>query len=310
MLRGRLVYLRPAERTDIPIFVRWLSDARTTENLALRSPLSIALEERWFEDLLDHHGRDRWHFVICLLADGRPVGSLDLHEIDYTNGGAGLGIQIGDPADRGQGYGGDALGVLIDFAFDRLRLERVWLDVYDGTRVPAGCTSASGSSTRRRSATASTGPAATTTSTGWRSSGPSGRSGGVGADRLAGARLNDPRAARGGRGPSAAGPRPRSPARSRRPAGRRGSSLRPERRTDPLAAARTSRSSPSRRRSGSGSRNRTHRSRPRSRAADEHRVDRPRGDERRLVDRRQLVARRPGLAPRSARRGRVRHPAR
>ena len=130
MLRGRLVYLRPAERSDIPLFVQWLSDARTTRNLALRSPLSVALEERWFDDLLEHHGRDRWHFVVCLLADGRPVGSLDLHEIDLTSGGGGLGIQVGDPADRSKGYGGDALRVLIDFAFDQLRLERVWLDVY------------------------------------------------------------------------------------------------------------------------------------------------------------------------------------
>jgi RimJ/RimL family protein N-acetyltransferase len=130
MLGGSLVYLRPAERTDIPLFVRWLSDARTTRNLALRSPLGVALEEQWFDDLLQHHGRDRWHFVICLLSDGRPVGSLDLHAIDYTSGGAGLGIQVGDAADRSKGYGADALGVLLDFAFDQLRLERVWLDVY------------------------------------------------------------------------------------------------------------------------------------------------------------------------------------
>jgi RimJ/RimL family protein N-acetyltransferase len=130
MLRGSLVYLRPAERTDIPIFVRWLSDARTTRNLALRSPLSLALEERWFDDLLEHHGRDRWHFVICLLADGRPVGTLGLEEIDLTNGGAGLGILIGEAADRSHGYGGDAIGALLDFGFDMLRLERVWLDVY------------------------------------------------------------------------------------------------------------------------------------------------------------------------------------
>jgi diamine N-acetyltransferase len=130
MLRGGLVYLRPAERTDIPNFVRWLSDERTTRNLALRSPIGLAMEERWFEDLLDHHGRDRWLFVICRLFDGRAVGSLDLHEVDLTNGGAGLGIVIGDPADRSQGYGGDAIGALLDFAFDELRLERVWLDVY------------------------------------------------------------------------------------------------------------------------------------------------------------------------------------
>jgi len=130
--RGKLVYLRPAERTDLPLFVRWLSDARTTRNLALRSPISQAMEERWFDDLLEHHGRDRWHFVICRLSDDRAVGALDLHEIDLTNGGAGLGIVIGDPADRGQGYGGDALDALIDFGFEALRLERVWLEVYDG----------------------------------------------------------------------------------------------------------------------------------------------------------------------------------
>jgi RimJ/RimL family protein N-acetyltransferase len=130
MLRGRLVYLRPAERSDIPTFVRWLSDERATRNLALRSPIGQAMEERWFEDLLDHHGRDRWLFVICRLLDGRAVGSLDLHEVDLTNGGSGLGIVIGDPADRSQGYGGDAIDALLDFAFDELRLERVWLDVY------------------------------------------------------------------------------------------------------------------------------------------------------------------------------------
>jgi diamine N-acetyltransferase len=130
MLRGSLVFLRPAERTDIPTFVRWLSDDGTTRNLDLRSPIGLALEERWFEDLLEHHGRDRWLFVVCRQLDGRAVGSIDLHELDLTNGGCGLGVVIGDPADRSQGYGRDAIGALLDFAFDQLRLERVWLDVY------------------------------------------------------------------------------------------------------------------------------------------------------------------------------------
>jgi RimJ/RimL family protein N-acetyltransferase len=131
VLSGRLVYLRPAERDDIPQFVRWLSDARTTRYIALRSPIGRAMEERWFEDVLEHHGRDRWFFVICRLEDDRAVGSLDLHEISPTNGGAGLGIVIGDPADTSQGYGSDAIGVLLDFGFGELRVERIWLDVFD-----------------------------------------------------------------------------------------------------------------------------------------------------------------------------------
>jgi RimJ/RimL family protein N-acetyltransferase len=131
LIRGSLVYLRPGERSDIPLFVRWLSDARTAEHLAIRSPIGQAMEERWFEDMLDHHGRDRWFFVIARLDDDRPVGSIDLNMLDLTNGGAGLGILIGDPADTSQGYGSDAIRALLGFGFGELRLERIWLDVYD-----------------------------------------------------------------------------------------------------------------------------------------------------------------------------------
>jgi RimJ/RimL family protein N-acetyltransferase len=131
------VYLRPGERRDIPLFVRWYTDARTTRTLLMSSPMGEAMEERWFERMLDAHGTDRFFFVICRRADDRPVGSIDLHAVDLHHGGASLGIAIGDPDDTGQGYGSAALRALVGFAFDELRLERVELDVYafnDGAR--------------------------------------------------------------------------------------------------------------------------------------------------------------------------------
>ena len=131
MLSHGSVYLRPAERDDLPRFVQWLSDARTSRTLALISPLSQALEERWFDQLLEQQGRDRWHFVICLLADDRALGAIELFDYDPRNGSAGLGIVIGAPDDTGHGHGSDALRALIDFGFGELRLERIWLDVYD-----------------------------------------------------------------------------------------------------------------------------------------------------------------------------------
>ena len=124
------VYLRPGERRDIPRFVRWFTDLRTTRTLLMVYPIGEAMEERWFEQMLEHHGRDRFFYVICLRADDRPVGSIDLHAVDFRNGGASLGIAIGDPADTGRGYGTAALRALVGFAFDELRLERVELEVY------------------------------------------------------------------------------------------------------------------------------------------------------------------------------------
>ena len=125
------VYLRPGERDDIALFVRWFGDARTARNLGMRAPISLAGEERWFERMLEHHGKDEWFFVICRRADDRPLGSIGFFEVDGFNGSAGLGISIGDPADTAQGYGSDAMRALLAFGFGRLRLERIWLDVYE-----------------------------------------------------------------------------------------------------------------------------------------------------------------------------------
>jgi RimJ/RimL family protein N-acetyltransferase len=137
LIRHGSVFLRPAEREDLPRFVAWLGDARTSRTLAIRGPISLAMEEGWFERLLEVQGRDTWHFVICRADDARPLGAIGLHDVDSINGGAMLGIFIGDPADTGRGYGSDAIRALVSFGFGELRLERIWLDVYasnDGAR--------------------------------------------------------------------------------------------------------------------------------------------------------------------------------
>jgi RimJ/RimL family protein N-acetyltransferase len=130
MLRGESVYLRPAERADLPTFVRWMADAETTRNLAVRSPFSLAMEERWFDRVLAEHGKSQFHFVICLLADDRAIGTIGFHHVDYENGGAEFGIAIGEKSEWNKGYGTDALNVICDFGFGELRLERIELDVY------------------------------------------------------------------------------------------------------------------------------------------------------------------------------------
>jgi len=130
IIRGKRVFLRPAERSDIPTFVRWFSDAETTRYLKLRAPMSLASEEKWFEAMLERQGKSDYHFVICLLADGRAIGTAGLHELDLSSGNAAFGISIGEKDEWNKGYGTDALDAICDFGFGELRLERIWLEVY------------------------------------------------------------------------------------------------------------------------------------------------------------------------------------
>jgi len=131
VIRARRVFLRPAERRDLADFVRWFADGQTTRYLMIRAPFSHEMEEKWFEDLQGRQGKTDYHFVLCLLGDGRAIGTVGLHELNLENGHAEFGIVIGEKEEWNKGYGTEALEAITDFGFGALRLERIELEVYE-----------------------------------------------------------------------------------------------------------------------------------------------------------------------------------
>ncbi len=73
--------------------------------------------------------RTTYTFLICLLADERPIGEVALSDLDLRIGSAELGIFIGEVDEWGKGYGTDAVNAIVGFGFAELRLERIWLNV-------------------------------------------------------------------------------------------------------------------------------------------------------------------------------------
>jgi len=132
IIRGEQVFLRPSEREDLPLFVRWFNDIDVLRNLAMFAPMSDAAEAAWFDRMLAAQGSTNYHFVICLLTDGHPIGTIGLHGLDLQNGSADFGIAIGEKSEWSKGHGTDALRAMCDFGFGEVRLERISLLVYAG----------------------------------------------------------------------------------------------------------------------------------------------------------------------------------
>ena len=105
---------------------RWYTDARVLGWMG-EQPLSLARRQRRYTASAESDDDSALRFVICRLDDDEPIGRIDLFDIDHSNGSAGFGITIGDPALWGRGFGTDAVNALVDLAFGQLRLERVWL---------------------------------------------------------------------------------------------------------------------------------------------------------------------------------------
>jgi len=131
MLRGERVWLRAATKADFIEEAPAVSDAETGHFLGLKHPVSAEGAEQFAQEILSQQGRSIWAFTICLLGDDRRIGTVNLRNLDRENGNAELAIVIGDKTLQGQGLGTDALNCLVDFGFGELRLERIYLHVFD-----------------------------------------------------------------------------------------------------------------------------------------------------------------------------------
>ena len=127
-IQGRKVRLRAIERSDIPAFVRWFNDPEITQYIKMFMPMSLAQEERWFGAHLDLADS---HILGIETPDGRLIGNLGLHDINWKDRKAVLGIVIGEKDCWGQGYGTDAIKTMLSFAFAQMNLHRISLTVFE-----------------------------------------------------------------------------------------------------------------------------------------------------------------------------------
>ena len=114
MIYGDRVRLRHVEKEDLPQFVEWLNDPEVVQGLSLYTPLSMAEEEDWFENVLQRPVEER---PLCIdVKEGdewKLLGNCGFFSIDWRNRSAELGIFIGDKSYWNQGYGSEVLKLLL-----------------------------------------------------------------------------------------------------------------------------------------------------------------------------------------------------
>jgi RimJ/RimL family protein N-acetyltransferase len=131
MLRGELVFLGPVEPSDVIEDGRLISDPEIGHFLGVKFPISRDAAERFAKEMFEQVGKSLFPFNVCLLSDGRRIGSVALRDVDRENGSAEVAIFITERALLGRGFGTDALLCACDFGFGELRLERIELRVFD-----------------------------------------------------------------------------------------------------------------------------------------------------------------------------------
>jgi len=126
---GQKVYLRALEPADAPTLKVWINDPEVTRSLSVWRPMQVGDEV----DFIERSSRDPSSITlgIALKEPDRLIGTIGLHQIEWKNRSANYGIEIGESAEWGKGYGFEATRLMVRHAFMRMNLNRVSLVVYE-----------------------------------------------------------------------------------------------------------------------------------------------------------------------------------
>ncbi len=126
-IASETIRLRPLEKGDMELKVKWFNDPEVNKTLVLNEKLQLEKSLKWFDKAI--HDDSRRDFIIET-KDGEPIGVTGLLEIDRVHGTAQCFCVIGQKEFWGKGIGTEAHSLLIQWAFDELKLHKIWAVVY------------------------------------------------------------------------------------------------------------------------------------------------------------------------------------
>ncbi|WP_017812382.1 GNAT family N-acetyltransferase [Paenibacillus shenyangensis] len=128
VLESERLYLRTFTIDDIDMYYPTLMNEEMrrltgTHALFTREGVAQFIEESAGDS-------SRIDLLITLKPEEQVIGEISLMDIDRTNRNAHIRIAIFESSNCGQGYGTEAMEMLLDYAFGNLNLHRVELSVY------------------------------------------------------------------------------------------------------------------------------------------------------------------------------------
>lgn len=127
--------IRELIKSDSKKYFKWINDRELVVFNSPYKPISQDEHNLWFEKI--SHDKNIKIFSIIIENDGietNLIGSCSLRNIDYQSLNAELQIRIGEKDYQSRGYGTTVTKQLLNFGFNELNLNRIYLDVFESNK--------------------------------------------------------------------------------------------------------------------------------------------------------------------------------
>ena len=129
-LTGNTIYLRALEPEDLDFIYQLENNEALWEVSNTQTPYSRFLIRQYLENAhQDVYEAKQLRLAICKTGSFEAVGLIDLFDYDPVNNRAGVGIVVQDRGDRQNGFGGEALDLVINYSFKKLQLHQLYANI-------------------------------------------------------------------------------------------------------------------------------------------------------------------------------------
>lgn len=123
------VLLRPISVDDTDNIVRWRNSEQVKKNLFSQANITRESHLEYLKRFVET-GRCK-QFIIEVTDSHLDIGTVFIKNIDEDNRKAEFGILIGEECARGKGYGTAATNQMLKIAFEKYKMNRVYLHVIE-----------------------------------------------------------------------------------------------------------------------------------------------------------------------------------
>ena len=129
-LKGENIYLRALEPEDLDFIYHIENDEDIWEVSNTITPYSRFLIKQYLENAhQDIYEAKQLRLVICKSNNDAVLGLIDLFDFDATSRRAGIGIIIQNEINRNNGFGKEALSLVVKYAFVQLQLHQLYANI-------------------------------------------------------------------------------------------------------------------------------------------------------------------------------------
>ncbi|MCB0446747.1 MAG: GNAT family N-acetyltransferase [Gelidibacter sp.] len=134
-LKGKHIYLRALEPEDLEFIHNIENDEDVWEISNTITPYSKFLIRQYLKQSHKDIFEVKQLRLVISSYDDKALGMIDLFDFDFKNSRAGIGILVKDSVNRKQGFGKEALQLLINYSFKQLNLHQLYCNISEDNKA-------------------------------------------------------------------------------------------------------------------------------------------------------------------------------